>query len=519
MQIDAARPAPETFVYRPVHGVPRWVFAAAGYAALLVAWAMANPLGAAPDEQASAVRAAGAAVGKWDGQPATPFVRTPGLSPAQADRLDQSSASFTFPAGLAPVPACFQGSAGPARTCPAARGPVGVGGTVTLASYAGAAPATAYVVAGLAERLPQGLVAPEYLGRLALAVACALLLAAAAWACAGRGGLWPMSGLALATTPMVLFLGSELSPSGVAICASICFAAAVLAFWLGPPRRGLVPLIVASAGVLVATKPAFGAVTIAAVSVAALPLVGAARLLRPGPMLGLLLVAATLVGAGALARQQLPAAGPVTVVDAIPLVVRMGPELARQAVGAFGSGDVGLPPLVTGAWEALVGLMLGAALVIARWRERLAVAVAVAAVLFVGAAELALLLAPVGWPLEGRDLLALAAVVPLLSGFLLQDAGLRPRADAFVVGLLVGGLQFAAFWENARRYAVGQNGPLDFVGSAQWAPPGGWMHWLVAAGAGCAMLALALVPLTAAEREDSEQSGIVLNPDLVSISR
>jgi len=507
-------------VYRPVHGVPRWVFAAVGYTALLVAWAMTNPLGAAPDEQAHAVRAAAAAVGQWDGQPAAPFVRTPGLSTAQADRLNQSSGSFTFPAGLAPVPACFQGSAGPARTCPTAHGPLGVGGTVTLPSYAGAAPATAYIVAGMAERLPQGLVAPEYLGRLALALACALLLAGAAWACAGRGGLWPMSGLALATTPMVLFLGSELSPSGVAICASICFAAGVLAFWLAPPRRGLVPLIVVSAGVLLATKPAFGAVTIAAISLAALPLVQAARLLRPAAMLGLLLVAAGLAGVGTLARDQLPAAGPVNAVDAIPLVVRMAPELARQAVGAFGSGDVGLPPLVTDAWEALVGLMLGAALLVARWRDRLALVAAVAAILFVGAAELALLLDPVGWSLEGRHLLALAAVVPLLSGFLLQDAGLRPRADAFVVGLLVAGLQFAAFWENARRYAVGQNGPLDFVGSAQWAPPGGWTRWLVAAGAGCVMLALALVPLTGAEREDSQQTGgIVLNPDLVSISR
>ncbi len=130
----------------------------------------------------------------------------------------------------------------------------------------------------------------------------------------------------------------------------------------------------------------------------------------------------------------------------------------------------------------------------------------------------AFVLVPVGWTLEGRHLLAVAVLLPVLAGFAIQESGLQPRFDAFLVGLAVAALQFVAFWENARRYAVGRHGPLDFVDAAQWSPPEGWMPWVLLAGAGCLLVALSLLPLTGAEREGA-WGPVVVDPEMVSVSR
>src|SRR5260370_14701229 len=105
-------------------------------------------------------------------------------------------------------------------------------------------------------RLPQPALAPGYLGRRALALLCAVLLLAAAWAAGGRGSLWPLAGVALAATPTVLFLGSALGTAGVTIAAAVCFTTGVVAFWMGPPRWGLAPLIGGSGVVLASARGA-----------------------------------------------------------------------------------------------------------------------------------------------------------------------------------------------------------------------------------------------------------------------
>src|SRR5204862_3816814 len=195
------------------------------------------------------------------------------------------------------------------------------------------------------------------------------------------------------------------------------------------------------------------------------------------------------------------------------------PDVGSQLVGAFGAGDVRLPAVLPATWEILAALVVGAAVVVGFWRDRIALAVAAAAVVLAAAGIEALVLAPVGWDLQGRFLLALAAIVPLMAGFVLHRAGLRSRADAFLLGLAVAAIQLTAFWENARRYAVGRHGPVNFLDAAAWAPIGGWMPWLVVAAAGAFMLALSLLPLTAAERQADWHGSVEVDPRMASISR
>jgi hypothetical protein len=501
--------------------VPRWAFAGLGYALLLVAWAFAGPPGAAPDEAAHAVRAAAAGQGQWEGRPAQPFQRSTATTPAQADYLNAQSQAFDVPARLVPPPPCFAGHPDAPAACAAGADRAGTStGTVTATTYATTAPPPLYTLAGLAMRVPQAVLPPVVAGRLVLALVCALLLAGATWSAGLRGSLWPAIGVALAATPTALFLGASLNPAGVTACAAICFAAAVFGLW-SAPRRGALAIAALSGAALALSRPS-GLVVLAIVGAAAVPLVWPRSLLRAGLALSVTVVLAAALAetAWALAHQPSPPLGGLPVEDALPQVWSRWADVGPQLVGAFGPlGEVRLPAALPAAWEVLAALVVGAAVVVGFWRDRLAMALVAAAAVAVAAAAYALVLAPLGWDLQGRFLLAPAAVLPLLAGFVLHRAGLRSRRDALLIGLVVGAVQLAAFWENARRYAVGRHGPIGLVDTAAWAPAGGWTLWLGVAAAGSALLALALVPLTAAERASEWEGHVTIDPAMVSISR
>src|SRR5262249_2613701 len=315
-------------------------------------------------------------------------------------------------------------------------------------------------------------------------------------------------GVGLGATAMVVFLASSLTPAGVAVCAAICFGSAVFGLWLDRPRYGHLLLIALSGLALALTRPS-GLAYMAAVMVAAVPLLRI-WFWRPLVLLPFFVAA----GGGLIElnwilnhQPSLPV-GSSSVLDALPVVAYRAPDLAGQVVGVFGRADVPLPPGVATVWEVVVGLLLATALVIGRWRDRFARLLATGAAVLLAAAVYSVILSPLGWDLQGRYVLAPVALVALLSGFVVHQAGLRPRLDAPLVGLVAAGLQFVAFWVNARRYAVGRSGPLDFMGAAQWSPPGGWLVWLGGAGLGAAFIAPSLTPLAAAGRGGAERPGV-----------
>lgn len=101
-----------------------------------------------------------------------------------------------------------------------------------------------------------------------------------------------------------------------------------------------------------------------------------------------------------------------------------------------------------------------------------------------------------GYALQGRDLLPLFALVPLLAGEVLLRRG-APLPWAVLLGRMllpaVAVIQLAGWWINSRRHAVGTAGPLWFVGHSTWHPPHGWIPSMLLVGAGAAALALAAV--------------------------
>ena len=499
----------------------RWALAALGYGLLTVAWVFASPLGAAPDEPAHSIRAAGAGQGRWQGSPVAPYHRTPERTPAQADLLNAQAQEFTVPARLVLADPCFAGRVDQPAACAGAGARATGGGsrTVTAATYETTAPPEAYVIAGLAMRLPQELLAPGYVGRLALALASALLLAGAAWAAGARGSLWPLAGLALGVTPTVLFLGAALGTAGLGAAAGICFTTAMAACWMGRPRRGLEALVAVS-GAALALASAGGALSLVALAVVVLPLAQPRRLTRPAALLASAVVTAAAVAGVALALDHRPLpAGHADLLAAVPVVLFAAPGLLEQAVGVFGRWDVVLPAAAYAVWGALVALGVAGALVLGRWRDRLALLLALGAALGLATIAEAFVLSPVGWALSASFLLPTLGAVPIIAGFVLHRAGVRPRADPLLAGAAVVAIQLLAFWENARRYAVGRHGPLSFPSAAQWAPPAGWLPWLVLAGAGSLLLVLSLLPLWRAERDDEVLGPLVVVDPAISVSR
>jgi hypothetical protein len=91
---------------------------------------------------------------------------------------------------------------------------------------------------------------------------------------------------------------------------------------------------------------------------------------------------------------------------------------------------------------------------------------------------------PIGYSLQGRHMLPFFMIGPLLAGVVVVEALERFAPEArdrmfYFVALVMPAIQLTSLYVNARRYAVGTKGPLDFLGSAQWSPRGGWIPWLL----------------------------------------
>jgi hypothetical protein len=495
----------------------RWALAGLGFGLLILAWVFASPLGAAPDEPAHAARAA-ADLGQLQGRPpAIPYERNDQRTPAQAGILNLQAREYTVPARLTVPEPCFAGRVDQPAACVNTQ-PTPGGGDVTVTTYETTAPPGAYVLAGLAMRLPQSLVAPGYLGRLALALVCALLLAGAAWAAGARGSLWPLVGLALGATPMVLFLSASIGTAGVAAAAGLCLTASLGAFWLGTPRPGLEALIAIS-GVVLGLSSAAGALSLAALLIVVLPLVQPRGLTRLPAILASAAVTAAVVAGVALALDHRPLPpGHVDLGEAALAVVQAVPAVLVQAVGVFGLGDITLPLGAYVAWGVLVVLGVAAAFVVGRWRDRLALLLAAGAAFGLAVVAQAFVLSPAGWDLTAGFLLPLLGAIPILAGHVLHCARLRARADALLVGLAVIAIQLLAFGESARRYAVGRHGAISFLDTAQWVPAGGWVLWIAVAAAGGLLILVALLPLRRDEW-DEEAWGPLIVVDPMSVSR
>jgi hypothetical protein len=341
------------------------------------------------------------------------------------------------------------------------------------------------------------------LARLAMVAMWLAALAVAMWALWDeRLGIMSITGLLVAITPMVIFVGASLNGSSLEIISSIAFFASLLR--LVRPGAERLPtwawMFTGASGLVLALSRSTGPIWVVLDVTIVVFLAGlrpARSAFRAGGNPALLAAAAVLAGIG-LNRLWEAVYGPHVTITWLPKLASLqaGRREVQQSlqdlVGRFGYLNVPLPNVVLIAWALLALTLAWFGVGTADHRGRIALAVAVA-IAFVGPLYLfTAVIRNTGFGLQGRDYLPIVALLPLLAFELVRrnPPPLRIVARLFaIIAPTAATMQFVAWWINSRRYAVGSNGPWWFLLRAQWSPPAGWDPWIVVVLAGILTIA------------------------------
>ncbi|HEX5469021.1 MAG TPA: DUF2142 domain-containing protein [Gaiellaceae bacterium] len=454
--------------------------AGVAYAVLALSWAVGNPPFAAPDEPAHYLRAL--AVGDV----------------SLAGNMD-----VEVPAGLwfTRDPGCNKFHPEQSAACVDALVPTDR--SLTVESAAGLYPPAAYLLSGAAARLESNAQDADRAGRLVLVgISSVLFVLAAVLLWSHEAGYVSLVGLAVAVTPMVIFVSSMLTNSALETSAGLMFAAAIIRLarpgrhsawvWAAAAVSGGLMTVARTTGIL---WMCFG-VALYCILVGLSGLRESVRISRT-PVIG---AAVVLVAAAAANRaweatygtdvaREGPLAYPWT--DKIGEAFSRLDRLGREWIGTFGWLDTTLPKPVFLAWLVLGAALVALALVVGRPRQRLALLVALG--LAVASAVLlsaTLRAGELGGNVQARHLMPFLVVIPLLAGELVTQRRL-PRWSIHVTLAIVSftaAIHVIAWYWNARRQAVGTDGSILFLSHSAWAPPLGWAFWLVVTIAAAALL-------------------------------
>lgn len=477
----------------------------AGWALISLAWLVANPPFAAPDEATHYLRAlsvgGGTLIGKETSKPPTAVI------PQQQRNLDEISRAVTIPGRLAPPDAgCYIRDPRVPATCVDESGEP-PSGTIGAVTYVGDYQPLPYLLPAALTHIGGRAAAADRFGRLGILLPSIALLALAVallWDPVTGGA--SLLGAVVAVTPMALYCAGSLTGSGIEIAAGISLLAALLRV----RRDGdCAPAwVLAAAGVsgavLALSRSASPAWLVLAVLLF-VALVGpraAGRLLvrrRAAQLAG-----GTLVVALALNRVWESLYGP-----SLSLGLANGRQALRDGLDQLrGLGDqlvIGYgylefkPPLVLSlGWLALVAVLVAAALAVAGRRERIVLAATAAAAPLIPVVLYVVYLRHTGFGVQGRHVLPIIVAVPLLAGELVRErweqlASRVRRALLVGVPVLASAGQVVAWWLNERRAAVGVDGPLWFLGDAAWSPPVRWGICILLVVAGAALASAAVV--------------------------
>lgn len=463
--------------------VLRWLTVGALLFGLGALWSLAVPLMASPDEPSHVVRAAAVARGQLSGtaNDAPQSTERPGVGTLV--RLPSDFAAATA------LPNCFAFDRDQPADC---QDELPAPGTdVLVETFAGQYPPLYYALVGWPSLfLAAG---PSIVAmRLVSAAVSAALLTWAAFRLStvrgNRAGLW---GLAVAVTPMCLFLAGTVNPAGLEVSAAIAFWAACLAMVSrdGPVSTAALVQAVVAGAVLInvrATGPVWALAIVVVVLLAAprgrwreilrLP---SARWAGAGTAVAVLASVGWLATHGSVVttRGLYPQFGDLT--TALLGILGDGFAYLQNMIGDFGWLDAPAPPLTFVGWYVALGALLLPALAAPRpGRQRAALGLLIAGV---AAAPIILQLPTIvdtGLIWQGRYALPIAVGVPMLAALVLRvDAtetgeSHRRTARAVVPVLLVA--HVAAFWWGSRRYAEGLDGQL-ITAQPDWSSPIGYL--------------------------------------------
>lgn len=448
------------------------------FLALTSASALWHPLYSAPDEPTHVIRAAAVARGQFRYAETTPV---PGL-PSSVVRVPRVFADSIY------TPQCYIFQAGiPADCAPLPSGTEDVDGL----TYTGRYPPLVYVAIGFPTLVWKSSVA-VYVMRLVGAAICSLFLArAVALALRLRRPLLAV-GLAVATTPMVVYLAGLVNPNGIEIAAAVCLWTALAAVGVTRDLSWRGPLLwVAISGAVVATTRPSGPLWVV-VAVGATLVAGLLSPVRPLLRSRTVQAAAAVVALGAAST-----VGWIVSVRGVGLTglpidgdgvwlrsLGMTGQRMLQLIGYYGWLDTPAPRTVYAIWGSVtIGLLVLVVVVSPSRRHAWTVVALAAGVVLLPVPFEMLQATKIGLFWQARYGLPLVVGVPILATVAVTDAQLRPALASRIrlaAGVLLATAHVLAVVWGIRRFAVGITGPVLFFREAAWTPP---LPHLVLAGA------------------------------------
>jgi hypothetical protein len=443
-------------------------------------WALASPISSVPDEPAHIIKAASVVRGELvgtqtgDGGP---------LLAVQVPRFIEHTDQITcFVRDVARTPQCSPPVPGDAAE------------TVRAVTTAGLYNPVYYAAVGWPSLVTSGFEA-VYAMRIVSALLTSIFLALAFAALSRLSrNKWAMLTLAVAVTPMTLFLNGSVNPNSLEYATTAAIAANLLLLLKGSLRgtQSLYPVLATTlAAALLANTKALSLLWLLVVVVAVLLLGTAAQLKallrRPAVWAGATVIGLSCVYAlwwvtshNSLASKPFEGAG---------LTFEAGAEIMADKtflfmqgyIGQFGWLELDAPTGVMALWTAMFFAAVLAGTVYGRGRYRVSIIFVTLCLLSLPILLQAAVITDQGLVWQGRYILAIFVPCLLLAGIALDNADVRPwparAVPALVtVTVLMAICQVVTFVWVLRRYVTGLALDIpwiDMVQNPRWQPPFG----------------------------------------------
>lgn len=428
----------------------------------MAAWALASPVGSGPDESGHIMKAAATVRGQWTGS----------VTDAQGIR------AFNLPANvgdLDPVVSCFAGKPNQSAACAPSLSDAGSEQTTVLSGVAAYNPVY-YAIVGWPSLVWTG-TAMVLVMRLINALLVSFLWTVVAVTVPGRAAASSFV-LTAAATPLAVYLGGIVNPSGVEVAATAAvFALAITVIRQRARERLWLVLLVVVIALLMCLRSVSPLLALCAVG-AAVTMTGLrafwVTLIRPRVVWAV----AVLLPVGVFAvwwilavsgpAGYIPAAGgdrPAAIAAFFGTLDSFSDYLL-QMVGVLGWFDTWLPESVYVIWTgALAGSVL-LALAFSAVRAAATVIVVFAIGIFLPAVLQAATAFEFGYIWQGRYSLPFLVLGLTAGAFAIrrQTAGVAGWRFALGITVLIA-LQFYAFMGALKRFAAGAGAPWEALGS------------------------------------------------------
>lgn len=462
----------------------------APYFLLMVAWALSNPPGAAPDEADQLVKALG--VGRLH-IGTTYHATVPDSARPIVKRNASISRVVEVPKRLLPTGyKCTAFKPEQTAACLPTHAPHG-SGSVAAVTPIGSYPPFLYLPIGLAAHAASTPTRAFLAGRLACVIMATILLFFGAAHLVRWLGRRALQGAFVALTPMALFASAVVSTSGVEICGAFAMAC-VGVVAIRRKESLLAPstmFTLGGSGAALILSRQLGSVTFAAIIVLVVLRVGwrcVWELIRRHSAPFVVAIASLIASLGLIVWWERTydhpnLTGGVFVRAAVDGFDAAGFKLVREGVGDFGWLDTAVPRWVVTAWVMLAVVLVGAAILFGSAADRWSLVAWLVAIVVLAYVTYATVFFPIHAGLQARHLLPFFMLAPLLAGTVFVES-LEPLAPHvvrrvfYLTAVVMPTIQFMSLYFNARRYAVGIGHSFDFLGSSKWSPKFGWAPWL-----------------------------------------